>query len=502
MEEPPEEAPAESLAPESTAKSPDDSHTDGQEDNWQNQDEENVEDQTDPRTVEQAAQRMSGQTDRKGSEPTGLQASDQMDLRGSDHANVAQRSASDQDDPRMYAQTDRRTSRQSNHVQVEETDSQMFLPPEQRTSEQSERRKSPHQAESRDYGQIDRRISSQTEPRAYEQSHHRSSVSSEQRASEQIGHRMPSQSDNRTLEQIDSRLSGLVKRRTSEKMDSRLSGLAERRTSEKMDSRLSGLAERRTSEKIGHRPSNQADLVPSLKTHQDVYEEAADQADRSADHLFVDNADYSEEMEHLMAEENYYKDYLANYGAPGQYDDRIFAQFGDIKAYKEAEPRIEPCEFETKETTGDNSPVSVETDNESETYLPTFGSFSARFTSDLQAKDQVYSQRFPYISPKLDYIISQEKTEAVETKPDDVPEHQEGRKSFGYNQTYRRQFPPIVYEDPYQVSLRYMEKHHILQIFQITENLVYEKPEDPLSFMLCQVQEMIENRDKSETYKE
>ncbi|XP_032708172.1 testis-specific expressed protein 55 isoform X2 [Lontra canadensis] len=485
MEEPPEEAPAESLAPESTAKSPDDSHTDGQEDNRQNQDEENVEDQTDPRTAEQAAQRMSGQTDHKGSEPTGLQASDQADLRASDHANVAQRSASDQDNQRMYEQTDRRTSRQTNRVQVEETDSQMFLPREQRTSEQSERRRS-YQAESRDYGQIDRRMSSQTEPRAYEQSHHRLSVSSEQRASEQIGHRMPSQSDNRTLEQIDGRLSGLV----------------ERRTSEKIDSRLSGLAERRTSEKTGHRPSNQADLVPSLKTHQDVYEEAADQADRSADHLPVDNADYGDEMEHLMAEENYYKDYLANYGAPGQYDDRIFAQFGDIKAYKEAEPRIEPCEFETKETTGDNSPVSVETDNESETYLPAFGSFGARFTSDLQAKDQVYSQRFPYISPKLDYIISQEKTEAVETKPDDVPEHQEGRKSFGYNQTYRRQFPPIVYEDPYQVSLRYMEKHHILQIFKITENLVYEKPEDPLSFMLCQVQEMIENRDKSETYKE
>ncbi|XP_022357488.1 uncharacterized protein C3orf30 homolog [Enhydra lutris kenyoni] len=470
MEEPPEEAPAESLAPESTAKSPDDSHTDGQEDNWQNQDEENVEDQTDPRTAEQVAQRMLGQTDHKGSEPTGLQASDQADLRASDHTNVAQRSASDQDDQRMYEQTDRRTSRQTNRVQVEETDSQMFLPREQRTSEQSERRRS-HQAESRDYGQIDRRMSSQTEPRASEQSHHRLSVSSEQRASEQTGHRMPSQSDNRTLEQIDSRLSGLV----------------ERRTSEKIDSRLSGLAERRTSENIGHRPSNQADLVPSLKTHQDVYEEAADQADRSAYHLPVDNADYSDEMEHLMAEENYYKDYLANYGAPGQYNDRIFAQFGDIKGYKEAEPRIEPCDFETKETTGDNSPVSVETDNESETYLPAFGSFGARFTSDLQAKDQVYSQRFPYISPKLDYIISQEKTEAVETKPDDVPEHQEGRKSFGYNQTYKRQFPPIVYEDPYQVSLRYMEKHHILQIFQqITENLVYEKPEDPLSFMLCQ----------------
>uniref|UniRef100_G3U367 Testis expressed 55 n=1 Tax=Loxodonta africana TaxID=9785 RepID=G3U367_LOXAF len=342
------------------------------------------------------------------------------------------------------------------------------------------------QADQRTSGQTDHRLSGQADRRTSEQTRHRLSTQADRRTSEQTDRRLSFQADRRTSEQTDRRLSTQADRRTSEQTDRRLSFLADRRTSEQTDRRLSFLADRRTSEQTDHRMSIQADQRTSGQTGHRLSSQADNRVDYQADHL-VDKQDY------------YNEDYLTDYGASGQFSYSTFTQFEDSKEDKEDDYRVQPCKFKDSQTDLSSSKVSlaVETEMKSATFLQTYNPSDSRLTNFFPAKDQTPFQRFPSIPTKLDSTLGQGKSQAIETTPDYISQFEQEKSFYEHKQTYRKRFPSMVYDDPYQVALRYMEKHNILQIFQqITENLVYERPEDPLHFMLCQVWNRREKKKK------
>uniref|UniRef100_A0A096MTC1 Testis expressed 55 n=1 Tax=Papio anubis TaxID=9555 RepID=A0A096MTC1_PAPAN len=535
MEEPPQEALAEPLEHESPAAPSSAGHTNGQEDDDQkNQAERKADNHTAHRIADQTALRVPSQakfnifsqTTNGVAEQNGRSTPGQAGHRASDPANVSDLRADDQVDQTPSEQTEGKASSQANNVQYEQSDGQVSGLTEERTAEQIERRLS-SQAERVTSGQIDGRLSMPSDQRGSRQTDHRMSGQSERRASEQMDRRLSDKAEGITSEQITYTLSRLSEKRPSVQIDSggssvpsdrspsvqidsgssvpsdqrpsvqidrRMSGKV-RRTSVKTDYRLASLVHQGTSEQIDLRSHGLVDHKTSVKTHHQVYGKATelaehqtiDQAHSNADQPPVDKADYSEsdQIDHLADRQANHKDQLSYYERHGQSEDRIFPQLGNSKKDKEADYRVQPCKFEDSQVDL-NSKLSVEMETQNATTTPAYHPVDARFTSNFQAKDQALFPRLPSISSKLNHISSQEKTQAVVTKSDEFSEIEQGKSYRIRNQSCRR-FPSIVYEDPYQVALQYMEKHHILQIFQITENLVYEKPEDPLNFMLCQV---------------
>ncbi|XP_041352371.1 uncharacterized protein LOC121370903 [Gigantopelta aegis] len=54
--------------------------------------------------------------------------------------------------------------------------------------------------------------------------------------------------------------------------------------------------------------------------------------------------------------------------------------------------------------------------------------------------------------------------------------------------------------DPYNKAIKYLEQHSILQLFQqLTADIVYNRPPDPIDYMIAEIEEIKRNRDPNET---
>lgn len=236
-------------------------------------------------------------------------------------------------------------------------------------------------------------MSSQAGRTAFEQTDGKLSIPYEQRAPEQINHRLPGQADQRIPQQIDSRLSGLVQQKTFKPVD------------------------RRSSDPVGYKSS----VKPYHEEYDQVTEQAENQTDNQAEssshHLVVDKPDYSEsdQADHLIMnkESDDTEEKQFDYEEDHQHDDKLFTSKKD----EDVDFRIQPCQSEASQTHLDNSKVSSESDPESENFPPASNSFGTVYISNVQENNQGFPPRFPSISTKTDYVISQEKSQVPETMP-------------------------------------------------------------------------------------
>ncbi|XP_051047578.1 testis-specific expressed protein 55 [Phodopus roborovskii] len=334
--------------------------------------------------------------------------------------------------------------------------------------------------------------SEQTSDKASNQAANEGSQETDQRTSEEASQ----PSEYRASQLVDRRSSDHTERKTLESPNQQLPSLLEGKASEKLDDRVSLLSGEKASEQtdqgtLEHSDQTSSDQAEYGKGQRLVYNEADFLPEDYTDqHMFSED----EEMDYGSVSHKTEKqaDYRSYYKTLAQTKNRSLSEIDDNKEVKEADFKIQPCTFEDSQADL-RSKVSTAGETESATTIQAYNPPDAEFTSD----SQFSYEKLPSITTKVYYSSSQDKFQTTEVTTDIVTEFEQRKSSQRHNQSYRRRFPPIVFEDPYHVALRYMEKHNILQIFQqITENLVYEKPDDPLDFMLSQVQEMIRYRDQ------
>lgn len=313
----------------------------------------------------------------------------------------------------MSEQRKGKTAHQTSHAESERTGSQMPVQHQGQTSEHT-----------------DRKLSSHTE-RASKQTGHTPSVSSEQRASEQMGRRKSGQDNRRSSEPIDRRKSGQYERKASEPIDHIKSAQDARRASapiphresgqddqapyELIDSRKSGLVERKVYEQVEHRLSDPIGYKTSVKTHHKAHDQiielaedqaAEDQVAVSTHHPRVIMPLYSEYEK--VVDEDDIDDNQPDVEESDESDGRIHTS----KKGKEADSKLDPKQKDFRD-----SKVSDKTKSENDAFMKAFNAFDSKVISTLQTKDHNFSPRFPAISTKLDYVINQEKSHIIVTKP-------------------------------------------------------------------------------------